>query len=309
MSSKHQSPLSTQITTQSLVFSHIPSDEDEKKLLQTLKEKYIGVKNVSRLDFQDNNENLIDAIRIDLKSVDFAQQFLKYDYILFGKQQYSIQSSTRSLIALQVPKNQKCTELLQDLRHNYLGIENIFRFHDKDNKPVDIIRLDFKSDSLMTKILNDKYILIDGQRRPIQPYWSLINHSNQNEQPPASETIQNTSNKQPRNSSIKQTQNFLTEERVKELIDIQEMELQTMINAFEKKWNARLSSLKTSSKNTDVDQLLSIFKDLTTVCQQFNQQNNQIQKRLGTMANRVENIRRQADHDEAWPNLSSQNGH
>ncbi|CAF2393927.1 unnamed protein product [Rotaria sp. Silwood2] len=301
MPSKQQFPLSTQIAMRSLIFSHTSLNEQEKNLLQTLREKYFGVEKVSRVCLRDNNENTIDAIVIDLQSVDFAKRLLNDDYILFGDQQYSIQSSTRSLIVLQVPSNQKCEKLLQDLGHNYLGIEKIFRFHDRDGKPVDIVRLDFKSESFVTTILNDKYILIDGARRPVQPYWSLIYHSTQKGKSSASKVAQNVSNTEP--------QNHLTEQRVNELIHTQQMELQAMINNFENKWNTHLLSLKTSSKNIDVDQLLSIFKDLKTVCQQFNQQNTQIQIRLGSMANRVQNITMQSQYDNAWPILSLQNGH
>ncbi|CAF3381791.1 unnamed protein product [Rotaria sp. Silwood1] len=309
MSSKQQSFLSTQICIQSVVFSNIPFKKDEQNLLQTLREKYVGIQKVSQIKFQDDNQNSIDAIKIDLKSVDIAKRFLQDNYILIGDEQYSIQSSTQSLIALQVPSNLICAQLAQDLRHNYLGLEKIVRFYDKDGKPVDIVRLDFKSNSSVTKILNDKYILIDGKRCPVQPFWSLVYHSQQNGNLHIPKTVQNASNKQSEDSWNEQPQNYLTEQRVKELIRIQELELKAMINSFENKWNARLSSLKTTSKNINVDQLLSIFQDLKTVCQQFNQQNNQIQTRLGTMVNRVENITMQSEYEEEWPKLLVQNGH
>jgi hypothetical protein len=85
-----------------------------------------------------------------------------------------------------------------------------------------------------------------------------------------------------------------------------------MINAFESKWNARLSSVVTSSTNTNVEQLIPIFKDLTTVCQQFSQQNAQMQRQLGSVANRAQEIQMKLTNGQAqqgWPQLPSQNGH
>jgi hypothetical protein len=85
-----------------------------------------------------------------------------------------------------------------------------------------------------------------------------------------------------------------------------------MINAFDSKWNARLSSLTTPSTNTNVEQLIPIFKDLTTVCQQFSQQNAQMQKQLGSVVNRAQDIQMKMTNgsaQQAWPQLPLQNGH
>jgi hypothetical protein len=78
-----------------------------------------------------------------------------------------------------------------------------------------------------------------------------------------------------------------------------------MINAFESKWNARLSSLTTPTSNTNVvDQLLPIFKDLTTTCQQFNQQNAQMQRQLGSVVNRIQDVQTKLNNGS-----TGQNGH
>jgi len=85
-----------------------------------------------------------------------------------------------------------------------------------------------------------------------------------------------------------------------------------MINEFDNKWNARLSSLTTSSTNTNVDQLLPIINDLSMVCQQFNQQNVQLQRQLGSVVHRAQNIQIKLNNEqtqEAWPQLPVRNGH
>jgi uncharacterized coiled-coil protein SlyX len=85
-----------------------------------------------------------------------------------------------------------------------------------------------------------------------------------------------------------------------------------MINEFENKWNARLSSSKTASTNTNVDQLVPIIKDLSMVCQQFNQQNAQIQRQLGSVVHRVQDVQVKLNNEQEqneWPQLPIQNGH
>jgi len=85
-----------------------------------------------------------------------------------------------------------------------------------------------------------------------------------------------------------------------------------MINEFDNKWNARLSSLTTSSTNTNVDQLLPIINDLSMVCQQFNQQNVQLQRQLGSVVHRAQNIQIKLNNEQDeqdWPQLPIQNGH
>jgi hypothetical protein len=81
-----------------------------------------------------------------------------------------------------------------------------------------------------------------------------------------------------------------------------------MINAFEKRLNVRLSSLENSSTSVNADQLLPIVKDLTTVCQQFNQQNAQIQSQLGSIVHRVQDAQIKF-HNEQAQQVSLQNGH
>ncbi len=86
-------------------------------------------------------------------------------------------------------------------------------------------------------------------------------------------------------------------------------QLQEMINAFEKKWNAHLSSSTTSSTNVNVDQLLPILKDLTTTCQQFNQQTAQIQRQMGSVASRIQDVQLKLSNEQARPQVPIQNGH
>ncbi len=62
-----------------------------------------------------------------------------------------------------------------------------------------------------------------------------------------------------------------------------------MINEFENRWNTRLSQLNIP-KNSNPPQLLPIVNDLTTVCQQLNQQNLQMQQQLNTITNRLQTM-------------------
>jgi uncharacterized coiled-coil protein SlyX len=82
-----------------------------------------------------------------------------------------------------------------------------------------------------------------------------------------------------------------------------------MMNAFENKWNARLSSLAAPSTNTNIDQLVPIFKELTTVCQQFNQQNVKMQQQLASVVNRVQNVQTKVTSEQAQAQLPLHNGH
>jgi hypothetical protein len=117
------------------------------------------------------------------------------------------QSTTRSLVASKIAFDGNEAKLLQDLQHNYLGVEKISRLHDRDGKPVGAIRVDFKSDSFAMKILDDGHILIDGKRHPVRPYWPLICRRCHNEGHHVSECPQKP----------------LTEQRVKELFKEQQM--------------------------------------------------------------------------------------
>lgn len=85
-----------------------------------------------------------------------------------------------------------------------------------------------------------------------------------------------------------------------------------MINEFENKWNARLSPLlSTTSTNTNADQLIPIMKDLSTVAQQFKEQNAQLQRQIGSIVNQIQDVQFKSAHEqtqEAWPRLPTQNG-
>lgn len=76
-----------------------------------------------------------------------------------------------------------------------------------------------------------------------------------------------------------------------------------MIDQFEKKWETRLASLNNSSKNAD--QLTMIVRELSTVCQQFNQQNTQIQRQLGAIAYQVQDTQMKINGEQ----IPVQNGH
>lgn len=85
-----------------------------------------------------------------------------------------------------------------------------------------------------------------------------------------------------------------------------------MINEFENKWNARLSSATTTSSNPNVEQLVPIMKDLAMVTQQFNQQNAQLQRQLGSVVHQVQDVQFKLNNEQgqsSWPKLPTQNGH
>jgi len=117
------------------------------------------------------------------------------------------QPSTRSVIASKVSFNENPAKVLQDLAHNYVGVEKVSQLHDKHGQPIGAIRIDFKSDNIATQILDNGYILIDGKRRPVRPYWALICNRCQNEGHRSSECPQKP----------------LTEQRAKELYKEQKM--------------------------------------------------------------------------------------
>jgi hypothetical protein len=62
-----------------------------------------------------------------------------------------------------------------------------------------------------------------------------------------------------------------------------------LINGFENRWTARLEKLKTP-KTADFSVVLPVVNDLTTVCQQLNEQNLQMQQQLSQIANRIQNM-------------------
>jgi len=86
-------------------------------------------------------------------------------------------------------------------------------------------------------------------------------------------------------------------------------QLQEMIKAFESKWNARLSSLTTPVSNVNVDQLLPIFKDLTTTCQQFNQQSAQMQRQIGSVVSRVQDVQMKLSNGQTSTQSTVQDEH
>jgi hypothetical protein len=84
------------------------------------------------------------------------------------------QAPTRSLIASKVSFNEDPAKVLNDLSHNYIGVEKISQMHDKDGNPIGAIRIDFTSEKTTMEILNKGYILIDGKQRPVRAYRTLI---------------------------------------------------------------------------------------------------------------------------------------
>ncbi len=117
------------------------------------------------------------------------------------------QSTTRSLIASKISSDEDETKLMKNLAQNYLGVEKISRLHGKDGKPIGAIRIDFKSDNFAMQILDGGYILIDGKRRPVRPYWPIICRRCNNEGHYASECPQKP----------------LTEQRLMEIFKEQQM--------------------------------------------------------------------------------------
>ncbi|CAF1028683.1 unnamed protein product [Rotaria sordida] len=192
---------------------------------------------------------------------------------------------TRSLVASKVSCDLDEAKLLQDLGHNYIGVEKVFRRYDKDGKPMGFIRIDFKAENVAMKIIDSGYILIDGKQCPVQSYSPLICHRCQNEGHYASNCPQKP----------------LTEQRAMEILKQQKKQFETMINEFERKWNARLSESTTSSNHAHVNQLSPIFRDLKTVCEQFNQQNVQMQRALHSIVNRGHDIQTKLNNEQAQP--------
>ncbi|CAF3073232.1 unnamed protein product [Rotaria sp. Silwood2] len=193
------------------------------------------------------------------------------------------QKPIRSLVVSKVSFDLDEAKLLRDLGHNYLGVEKVSRLHDKDGKPIASIRIDFKSENFVLKIIDGGSILIDGKKCPVRPYWPQICHRCQNEGHYASECPQKP----------------LTEQRAMEIFKQQKTELETMINDFEKKWNARFLSLTTLSTDVNVNELLLTFKDLKTVCQQVNQQNIQMERQLRSIVNRGNDVQTKLNNAQA----------
>lgn len=224
MASKQQqqqvSSGTSQKTSQSFVFYNVDFKGDDENLLRGLRANYSGIENAFRIHQKEGNEKSINAIQIDVKSDKAAQQFLDQTHLNIFVKQYSIQTSPRSLIVLKIGVTEALSQIMQDLTHNYLGIERIHRLYDSEDRPVDCIRIDFKFDTTASKILKDKYIFIGGKRRSVQSYWSCTYVPNENENKPVSQPSVVTKPTKPVNRSAR---THLTEKHVRELFDQQQM--------------------------------------------------------------------------------------
>jgi hypothetical protein len=251
--SPNRSSAPAKSTPRSLIFSNFHFDGDQEELsrdlkrdyqeefLRDLKKNYSGVKKFLIIDLEDNDGKFIRAIRIDFKSDDLAKQFLNKNKIYIYNEAYSVQSSTKLSFISKVPSSLYTAQIFRDLAHNYLDVEKVSRFYDLNEKMLDDIRIDFKSDASLQKIMNDNYMFIDGKQRPVHPYYTLTHIPSQNqngenhasEEPQKSVTKkpqnssaqrpQNSSAQRPQNSSTQRPQTYLTEERVKELFRAQQM--------------------------------------------------------------------------------------
>ncbi|CAF2083892.1 unnamed protein product [Rotaria magnacalcarata] len=193
---------------------------------------------------------------------------------------FTSQETTRSILVTKVSLALDENDILRSLAHDNLSIEKVSRRYDPDRQPIPVIRVDFKSDNEAMLFINRRYIFINGVKYPARGYWPLICRRCQNEGHFASQCPKQA----------------LTEERLIELFTIQQEQLESMMNSFEAKWNARLSQLKTSSTNSNMEQLVPIFKDLNTVCQQFFQQNGQTQQQLGSIVSRVQGVQTKSNN-------------
>ena len=77
---------------------------------------------------------------------------------------------TKSIVASKVPTNADPNAIIKDLGHNYLGVEQVTRLHDKDGKVNANVRIDFTSIKLANVALTKGYILIDGKQCPVRTY-------------------------------------------------------------------------------------------------------------------------------------------
>ncbi|CAF1566364.1 unnamed protein product [Rotaria sp. Silwood1] len=187
----------------------------------------------------------------------------------------SQRTTTRSLFVSDISLDIKEKTLLHDLRHNYAGVEKVSRIHNDNGKSADAMRIDLKSDKQAMNILDNGYILIDGKKCNVRPYWPRLCRRCHKEEHNTSECPQRP----------------LTVESAMQIFKEQQTLLEARINAFESKWNTRLSSLITPSMNVSIDQVLPIFKDLKMVSQQLNQQNVQAQRQLRSIVNRAQDIK------------------
>ena len=77
---------------------------------------------------------------------------------------------TKSIVASKVPTNADANAIIKDLGHNYLGVEQVTRLHDKDGKVNANVRIDFTSIKLANAALTKGYVLIDGKQCPVRTY-------------------------------------------------------------------------------------------------------------------------------------------
>lgn len=90
------------------------------------------------------------------------------------QQQQEQQRATKSLVVSKVSLSFDEAGLLQDLGHNYKGIDKVSRMHDMNGNPIGAIRVDFKSEKACMEVLNDDYISIHGKTFPMRPYYTRV---------------------------------------------------------------------------------------------------------------------------------------
>lgn len=88
---------------------------------------------------------------------------------------------SKSIVVSKVSTNADANAIIKDLRHNYLGVEQITRLHDKDGKVNTNVRIDFTSIKLASEVLSKGYVLIDGKQCPVRAHQPLVCHRCHNE--------------------------------------------------------------------------------------------------------------------------------
>ena len=116
-------------------------------------------------------------------------------------------ATTQSLVVSKVSCDINEAKLLQDLKHSYVGVEKVSRLQNKDGEQISAIKVDFISNTVVTKILKENSILLNGKRHSVRPYFPPNNHQYQNEE---------------HRPSV-YPQQYLTEERVVQLFREQKM--------------------------------------------------------------------------------------
>jgi hypothetical protein len=80
-------------------------------------------------------------------------------------------SPPRSLIVSKVSIDKDETWLFNDLNATYAGVKKVSRNHDQDGYQLSSIRVDFKSEDIVSEILNENCIYINNRAYYIRPYW------------------------------------------------------------------------------------------------------------------------------------------